>query len=152
MDSDTAATTPPSGKILHCSCGRRTSSLIHDFHSICVVCRGVDCDADHRCPECTDMGDSVMSKYVEHKHSLQRKLQSKHSKQDPVPAPAVAADAADIAAESAVAEPSSSPVSASLPAVSPIPVDDSSQMSGVRGEILCQVKSLFDSFAQCFGG
>ena len=39
MDSDTAATTPPSWKIRHCSYGRRMSSLIHDFHSISVVCR-----------------------------------------------------------------------------------------------------------------
>ena len=56
-------------------------------------------------------------------------MQSKRSKKDPVPAPAVA----DVAAESAVAEPSSSPVPASVPEVSPVPVDDSSQC--VRGDI-----------------
>ena len=92
------------------------------------------------------MCDSVMSKYVAHKRTLQRNLQSKCSKKNPVPAPAAAADAMDIAAEYAVAEPSASPVPASVPAVSPVHVDNSSQ--GVRGEILCQVKSLFDSFAQ----
>ena len=117
------------------------SSLIHDFHSICVVCRGVDCDRDHRCPKCTDVADSVMTKYVAHKISLQHKLQSKHSKKDPVPAPVDVADAV-------VMEPSSSLVPAAVTSVFPVPVDNSSQMSGVRGEIMCQVKSLFDSFAQ----
>ena len=58
MDSDNAAATPSTGKIRHCSCGRRMSSLIHDFDSICVVCRDVDCDTDHRCPGCTDVGGS----------------------------------------------------------------------------------------------
>ena len=60
MDSnDTAAT--PSGKIRRCPCGRRMSSLQHDFHSVCIVCRGVDCDTDHRCPECNDISDLLMT-------------------------------------------------------------------------------------------
>ena len=131
MDSETATNTSPAGKIRRCSCGRKMSSLIHDFHSIC-----------HRCPECTDVGDAVMSKYVTHKLSLQHKLQSKRSKKDPVPAPVVA----DVATESAVVKLSASPVPASVPVVSPVCIDYSSQ--SVRGEILRQVKSLFDSFAQ----
>ena len=110
MDSYTAATTPPAEKIRRCSCGRRMSSLLHDSHSISVVCRGIDCDADHHCPECTDVDDSVMSKYVAHRISLQRKLQTKRSKKDTVPIPAVAV----VAAESAVAEPSALPVLASV--------------------------------------
>ena len=110
-----------------------------------VLSVGVLTDADHRCPEHTDMGDLIMSRYVAPKLSLQRKLQSKRGKKDPAPT-VIAADATDVVAESAVAEPSLSPVPASVPAVSPVPVDDSSQMSGVRGEILCQIKSLFDSF------
>ena len=142
------STTPAAGKIRRCSCGRRVSSLIHDFHSICIVCRGVDCDTDHRCPKCKDNGDLVMTKYVTHKISLQHKLQSKLSKREPVPAPVVAADAADVATDVVVSEPPSSPVQPSIPSVSPVPIDDSSQMSGVRGKILSQVKSLFNSFTQ----
>ena len=72
MDSDYSSTTPPAGKIRRCSCGRRMSSLQHDFHSTCVVCRGVDCDTDHTCPECKDVGDLVMTKNVVHKMSFQR--------------------------------------------------------------------------------
>ena len=123
------------------------SSVIHDFHSICVVCRGVDCDTDHRCPECKDVGDLVMTKYITNKLSLQRKLQSKRSKKDPVPAPVVGADAVDVAADVVVSETPSSPVPPSVTSVSSVPANDSSQVSGTRGEILSQVKS-FDSFAQ----
>ena len=138
MDSDAATSTPPSGKIHRCSCGRRMGGLIHDFHTVCVICRGIDCDDDHLCPECNDVSNSVMSKYVVHKLSLKCKLQSKCSKKDPVPASAVASDSTDVAAESAVAEPAASPVPA--PVVSPVRVDSSSQ--GVSSDIMCQVKSL----------
>ena len=130
MDSDSAATTLLTGKIHRCLCGRRMSSLIHDFHSICV-----DCDAHHRCPECTDVGDSVMSKYIAPKLSLQLKLQSKCSKKDPVPAPAVAAESD--CRTFVVTD------SASIPTVSLVPVDDSSLSD--RGEILRQVKCNFYS-------
>ena len=59
----------------------------------------------------------AMSEYIAHKLGLQHKLQK-----DPVPTSAVAADAADVSAKSTVAEPSSSPVPAFVPAVSPGPL------------------------------
>ena len=104
-----------------------------------VVYRDVDCDADHHCPECNDASVS-MSKYLAHKLSLQR------NKKDPVPASAVASDNTDVAAEPAVVKPAASPVPASVTTVSPIHADNSSQ--NVRDGIMCQVRSLFDSFAQ----
>ena len=88
-----------------------------------------------------------MTKYVAHKLSLQHKLQSKCNKKDPASAPVVAANATDVAADAAVTEPFMFPVLTSVTSVCPVPVDDSLQMSGVKGEFLCQVK-LFDSFAQ----
>ena len=88
------------------------SGLIHDFHAVRVICRGIDCDADHRCLECNDVSDSVMSKYVAHKLSLQCKLQSKDSNKDPL----VASDSTDVAAEPAVAEPAASLVPAPVAA------------------------------------
>ena len=80
-----------------------------------------------------------------YKISLQRKSQSKQSKKEPVSAPVVVAN---VATDVVASEPPSSPVPPSNPSVSSVPADDSLQMSGVRGEILSQVKSLFDSFAQ----
>ena len=51
----------------------------------------------------------------------------------------------DVAAKSAAAEPVASPVTA----VSPVRVDESRDSSqGVNSEVMCQVKSLFGSFAQ----
>ena len=48
MDSDnynaSAATPPLPGKVRRCLCGRRISSLTYDFHTLCTVCRGRDCD------------------------------------------------------------------------------------------------------------
>ena len=84
MDSDNASTTPPVGKIHRCSCGRRMSSLQHDFRSICVVCRGVDFDTNHRCPKCKDFSYLLMANYVKYKISLQHKLQSKYKLKDPL--------------------------------------------------------------------
>ena len=84
-----------------------------------------------------------MAIYVKHKISPQCKLQSKHKLKDPVPAPAVAANVADVA----VSEAPSSPVPPSVPSVTPVPVDPS-QLSVVKGEILSQVKLLFGSFVQ----
>ena len=48
-----------------------------DFHTVCIDCRGVDCDFDHRCMECTDIDNSTMTEYVHHKLTLRRKLLSK---------------------------------------------------------------------------
>ena len=48
-------------KNYNCQCGRRMSSLTSDFHSVCIVCRGVDCDIDRRCIECTDVNNNVMT-------------------------------------------------------------------------------------------
>ena len=144
MDSDSAST-PSSGKIRRCSCGRRMSGLIHDFHTVCILCRGVDCDSDHRCPECTDVTDSVIAKYVAHKLSLQRKLQCKHNKKDPAPIAAVASEPLDVAAEPAAAEPAASLVVAPFAVVSPIRVDESQDSAqGTSSEIMSQVRSLFD--------
>ena len=40
------------------------SSIKHDIHSVCVTCRGVDCDVDNRCNVCTDVDDVSMTEYI----------------------------------------------------------------------------------------
>ena len=57
--------------------GRRMSSLKFNFHTVCIDCRGVDCDLETRCIECTDVSDMAMSNYVSHKLSLKKKLFAK---------------------------------------------------------------------------
>ena len=76
MDSDRSSgssATSPSAKIRNCQCGRRMSSLIRAFHSVCIDCRGIDCDIDTRCIECTDVNDTLMTVYVKYKSSLRCK-------------------------------------------------------------------------------
>ena len=36
------------------TCHRWMSKKTFDRHTVCVVCRGSDCDIDHRCEECTE--------------------------------------------------------------------------------------------------
>ena len=58
------------------------SSLFRDFHTVCIDCRGLDCDVDNRCIECTDVDDSAMTECVKDKLSLRHKLKSKHKLKD----------------------------------------------------------------------
>ena len=52
------------------------------------------------------------------------------------------------AAEVAVLDLPSSPIPPSVSSDPLVPDDDAAQLSGVRVEIICQVQSLFDSFAK----
>ena len=49
MDITPAATAAAGGRIRHCPCERRMSSLTHDYHSCCIFCRGIDCTLDQQC-------------------------------------------------------------------------------------------------------
>ena len=40
-------------------CKTRMSSLLHDKHSVCVVCRGFDCSLDKHCIECESWPDDL---------------------------------------------------------------------------------------------
>ena len=143
MDSDNSTTTPPAGKIRQCLCGRRMSSLQHDFHSLRVVCQRVDCETNSRCPDCAEVGDLAITNYVMHKPSLQGKLQSKHKLKETVSTPLVAVDSADVA----VSDQPASLIPLLVSSDPPVPDDDSVQLLGVRSDIVGQVKCLFDSFA-----
>ena len=57
--SATAATPPPVGMVCRCPCGKRVSSLTHDFLSLCIICRGIDCSTDNRCVECADVSEEL---------------------------------------------------------------------------------------------
>ena len=77
MDVMAAATAAAVGRIRRCPCGRRMSSLMHDYHSRCIFCRGIDCTIDRRCDECLLVFYVQFNAYVKHQNSLKRKLQSK---------------------------------------------------------------------------
>ena len=77
MDFDRSSSSSPAGKIRRCSCGKRMSTTKYDFHTVCVLCRGMVCDLTIRCIECLDIDDDKMSLYLSHKISLKKKLESK---------------------------------------------------------------------------
>ena len=59
MDSDNSSSASSAGKVHSCYCGRRMSSIVKDFHTVCV-----DCDLDSRYVECADIDNSTMTEYV----------------------------------------------------------------------------------------
>ena len=54
-------------------CARRMSSLQFAKHSLCVVCRDVNCSLDTRCEECISWSLEFMLGYVKHQRSWFRK-------------------------------------------------------------------------------
>ena len=62
------------------TCKNRMSSLLHDSHKICSVCRGFDCSLDKRCSECEAWSEEVMTKYVKYRKSLDSKSKAKKEK------------------------------------------------------------------------
>ena len=69
-----AATAAAVGRIRRCPCGRRMSSLTHDYHSCCIFCRSIDCTLDQRCDECLLVSDVQYTVYVKPQKPLKRKL------------------------------------------------------------------------------
>ena len=61
-------------------CKTRMSSLLHDRHSVCVVCHGFDCSLEKRCNKCESWSEDVMHKYLKHKKSLESKSRSRKAK------------------------------------------------------------------------
>ena len=62
------------------TCKTRMSSLLHDSHKICSVCRGFDCSLDKQCTECEAWSEEVMNKYVKYRKSLDSKSKAKKEK------------------------------------------------------------------------
>ena len=56
------------------TCHRWMSKKTFDRHTVCVACRGSDCDIDHRCKECTEWPEEELLLYVKHRRSLKSKL------------------------------------------------------------------------------
>ena len=65
------------------------SKKTFDRHTLCVSCRGSECDIDHRCEECTDWPEEDVLLYVKHRPTLKsRRSKSKPQAPPPPPPPA----------------------------------------------------------------
>ena len=68
------------------TCHRWMSKKTFDRHTVCVACRGSDCDLNHHCEECTEWPEEELLLYVKHCRMLKSKL-SKPKTQAPPPPP-----------------------------------------------------------------
>ena len=80
--SGSSSSAPSSGESSRQSCPRchgRMSSFSVDRHSICIKCRGNDCDIDCRCDECLSWSVEEMESYVKLRKLLASKGKKKAS-------------------------------------------------------------------------
>ena len=68
------------------TCHRWMSKKTFDCHTICVACRGSDCDIDHRCEECTEWPEEELLLYVKHRRTLKSKRSKPKTQAPPPPA------------------------------------------------------------------
>ena len=76
--SDSSVDPPPDSRSKCVSCPRRMSAKIADHHTVCVVCRGYDCNLETRCEECIEWPDEEVRLYAKMRKSLKSKGSSKH--------------------------------------------------------------------------
>ena len=76
--SDSSVEPPPDSRSKCVSCPRRMSAKTADRHTVCVVCRGYDCNLETRCEECIEWPDEEVRLYAKMRKSLKSKGSSKH--------------------------------------------------------------------------
>ena len=70
------------------TCHRWMSKKTFDRLTICVACRGSDCDIDHHCEECTEWQEEELLLYVKHRRTLKSKRSKPRTQAPPPPPPA----------------------------------------------------------------
>ena len=76
--SDSSVEPPPDSRSKCVSCPRRMSAKTADRHTVCVVCRGYDCNLETRCEESIERPDEEVRLYAKMRKSLKSKGSSKH--------------------------------------------------------------------------
>ena len=85
--SDSSAETPSDGRRKCIACPRRMSKKTADRHTICINCRGFDCDLDNCCEECLEWSEEEVMKYAKYRKSLKSKDSSSKPKTSAPPPP-----------------------------------------------------------------
>ena len=83
--SDSSIETPPEVCRTCIACPRRMSKKTADRHTLCVSCRGFDCDVDTRCEECMEWPEEEVKLYAKYRNSLKSKTSSKPKPSAPLP-------------------------------------------------------------------
>ena len=110
--SESSIEDPSDGRRKCSSCPRRMSKKSADRHTICVQCRGFDCDVTSRCDECLDWSEEEISKYAKYRKSLKSRESS--SRKTSLPPPPLTTSG-----HSSQSSPHPAPQPASLPAQQP---------------------------------
>ena len=74
--SESSVETPVDGRRKCSSCPRRMSKKSADRHTICISCRGFDCDINNRCKECLEWSEDDIIKYAKYRKSLKSRESS----------------------------------------------------------------------------
>ena len=86
--SDSSVEAPSDGRRKCIACPRRMSKKTADRHTLCVNCRGFDCDIDTRCEECLEWPEEEVRLYAKYRKSLKSKDSSSKAKSSAPPPPA----------------------------------------------------------------
>ena len=78
--SESSVETPVDGRRKCSSCPRRMSKKSADRHTICISCRGFDCDINNRCEECLEWSEDDIIKYAKYRKSLKSRESSSKAK------------------------------------------------------------------------
>ena len=86
--SDSSVEAPSDGRRKCIACPRRMSKKTTDRLTLCVNCRGFDCDINTRCEECLEWPEEEVRLYAKYRKSLKSKESSSKTKTAVPPPPA----------------------------------------------------------------
>ena len=78
--SESSVETPVDGRRKCRSYPRRMSKKSADRHTLCIACRGFDCDLNNRCEECLEWSEDEVIKYAKYRKSLKSRESSSRAK------------------------------------------------------------------------
>ena len=78
--SDSSVESPVDGRRKCSSCPRRMSKKSADRHTVCIACRGFDCDINNRCEECLEWSEDDIVAYAKYRKSLKSRDSSSKAK------------------------------------------------------------------------
>ena len=135
--SESSVEAPVDGRRKCSSCPRRMSKKSADRHTVCVSCRGFDCDIDCRCDECLEWSEEEILKYAKYRKSLKSRESS--SRKTTLPTPPLTTSG-----PSPQPPPQPAPLPAQQPA--PLPAQPPAPRTAQRDDIQSQVDSLTCNF------
>ena len=71
--SDSSVEAPSDGRRKCIACPRRMSKKTADRHTLCINCRGFDCDINTHCKECLEWLEEEVKLYAKYRKSLKSK-------------------------------------------------------------------------------